>query len=88
MPDIRVNFGGTPAILTVSGDYKPGDPPPTGYSAREEWFWVQRRAGLRQVECPRCHRWAFPQELAPDARICKPCDTHPKQHNDGGAVYG
>lgn len=29
MRDIRVNFGGTPAILTVSGDYKPGDPPPT-----------------------------------------------------------
>lgn len=73
MPDIRVNIGGTPAILTVAGDYKPGDPPPAGYSAHEEWFLVQRRAGLRQKGCPGCRRWAFPQELAPNGRICKPC---------------
>jgi hypothetical protein len=44
MPDIRINFGSTPVILAVSGDYKPGDPPPTGYSTRKEWFWVQRRS--------------------------------------------
>jgi hypothetical protein len=85
MPDIRVNFGGGVAILTVSGDYKPGDPPPTGYSAREDWFNAQIKGGLRQVECPRCRRWAFPQELAPGGRICKPC-AHPG-HKDGGAVY-
>jgi len=87
MPDIRINFGGAPAILTVSGDYKPGDPPPTGYAAQEEWFWVQRRAGLHQTECPRCRRWAFPQELAPGGHFCNSCAPHP-DNKDGGAVYG
>lgn len=73
MPDVRVYFAGAPAILTISGEYKPGDLPPTGYSAREDWFWVQRRAGLRQKECPRCWRWCFPQELLPGRQICRNC---------------
>lgn len=84
MPDIRVNFGGTPALLTVSGDYKPGDPPPTGYSAREDWFWIQKRAGLRQQECPRCRRWCFPQQLAAGGRLCIEC-TPAQPAKDGGA---
>lgn len=66
MPDIRVNFGGGVAILTVGGDYEPGSQPPktNGYMDMEEWFNVQRKAGLRQVECGRCGRWKFPQELS------------------------
>lgn len=67
MPDIRVNFGGTPAILTVAETYEPGSQPPKthGYMDMEEWWRVQRKAGLRQVECGRCGRWKFPQELSP-----------------------
>jgi hypothetical protein len=66
MPDIRVNVGGSVAILTVGGDYEPGSQPPKthGYMDMEEWFNVQRKAGLRQVPCGRCGRWKFPQELS------------------------
>ena len=66
MPDIRVKFGGGVAILTVAGEYEPGSQPPktNGYMDMEEWWRVQRKAGLRQVECGRCGRWKFPQELS------------------------
>lgn len=73
MPDVVVDFGGQAAILTASGAYKAGDLPPRGYMDREEWFWVQRQAGLHQKECPRCSRWAFPQELAPGNAGCLAC---------------
>jgi hypothetical protein len=52
------------AILTVSGDYKPGDMPPSGYLAWYEWAEVQHKAALRQVECGRCGKWRYPQELS------------------------
>ena len=66
MPDIRIKIGGAVAILTVAGEYEPGSQPPktNGYMDMEEWWRVQRKAGLRQVECGRCGRWKFPQELS------------------------
>ncbi|MNX11323.1 hypothetical protein D3C86_410830 [compost metagenome] len=66
MPDIRVNIGGSVAILSVGGAYEPGSQPPAthGYMDMEEWWRVQRKAGLKQVACGRCGRWKFPQELS------------------------
>jgi hypothetical protein len=46
------------------GHHKPGDPPPIGYSQKDEWAHVQLRAGLRQVRCGRCVLYKFPQELS------------------------
>ena len=60
MPDI-LRQG---AILTVGDDYKPGDMPPKGYLAWHEWADIQHKAGLRQVQCGRCGKWRFPQELS------------------------
>ena len=37
--------------LSYVGDYKPGDPPPTGYCDWHEWARIQDKAGLRQVRC-------------------------------------
>ena len=49
--------------LCVAGEYKPGDPPPEGYTDRHEWARVQHEAGLRQQTCGICGLWRFPQEL-------------------------
>lgn len=61
MPTIRV-LG---AILTVGGNYKPGDQPPEGYLDWHDWAEVQARAGLKQQQCGRCLKGRFPQELSP-----------------------
>ena len=45
--------------------HKPGDQPPQGYLAWHEWADVQHKAGLRQVECGRCGKWCYPQQLSP-----------------------
>jgi len=50
--------------LTFEGDYKPGDPPPKGYNDWHAWAEVQEKAGLRQVQCSRCSKWNYPQEIA------------------------
>lgn len=60
MPCIRIPNG----ILTLAGDYQPGDMGPIGYMEREEWAVVQMKAGLHQVACGRCGEWKFPQELS------------------------
>lgn len=60
MPDIRIPSG----FLTVGGDYKPGDMPPSGYVDWHEWAEIQHKAGLRQIECGRCGKWRYPQELS------------------------
>lgn len=60
MPDTIISG----AILTVGGDFKPGDMPPAGYLDWHEWADVQQRAGLRQKQCGRCGTWGFPQELS------------------------
>ncbi len=51
-------------MLDVAGDYMPGDPQPDGYLDWHEWARVQSRAGLRQVRCPTCSLFRFPQELS------------------------
>ena len=50
--------------LLAQQDYKPGDLPPDGYLAWHEWAEVQRKAGIKQVECGRCGVWKTPQELS------------------------
>lgn len=50
-------------------EFKPCDPCPDGYIARQEWAAVQMKAGMKQVECGMCSRWQFPQELVPDLII-------------------
>jgi len=44
--------------------YKPGDQPPEGYIAWHEWADVQRKAGIKQVQCGKCGLWNTPQELS------------------------
>jgi hypothetical protein len=51
-------------ILCITEDYKPGDLPPEGYLAWHEWADVQRKAGIKQVECGRCGKYKTPQELS------------------------
>jgi hypothetical protein len=64
------------AYLDFTDAYKPWDPPPEGYIARQEWAGVQYRAGLRQRRCPGCGLWRFPQETCcgdaagPETRPC------------------
>lgn len=49
--------------LCGTGDYKPGDPAPSGYIARQDWAKVQHKAGLRQRRCVNgCGKWLFPQQ--------------------------
>lgn len=67
MPDIEIQrFGGgkRSAWLSFVGQYKPGDPPPSGYCDWHEWARVQHKAGLRQKRCDRCCRLRFPPEIA------------------------
>ncbi len=52
------------ALILDAGSYKPGDLPPEGYCQWHEWAEVQRKAGIKQVMCPRCMRWKTPQELS------------------------
>ena len=72
MPDI--NLGKTFGILSADGEYKPGDPPPTGYCAWHAWAQVQTDAGLRQTTCADCGKWKFPQELSAVVRTSTPRD--------------
>jgi hypothetical protein len=43
-------------------NFKPGDPPPKGYSDWHEWAEVQHQAGLKQTRCRNCHRFFYPSE--------------------------
>ena len=60
MPDFAMPNG----VLTAQVGYKPGDLPPEGYLEWHEWADVQRRAGIKQVECGKCGKWKTPQELS------------------------
>jgi len=53
-------------MLDAQPDFRPGDLPPLpgDYLAWCEWAEVQRRAGIKQVECGRCGKWKTPQELS------------------------
>ena len=50
--------------MSIGGNYKAGSMPPEGYIASQEWDAVQRKAGLRQVQCEHCCLWQYPQEIA------------------------
>jgi hypothetical protein len=50
--------------ITTTPDYRPGDLPPEGYLQWHAWANVQRKAGIKQVECPTCCLWRTPQELS------------------------
>lgn len=51
-------------ILEVTPDFPAGALPPEGYLAWHAWAEAQHKAGLRQVECPNCGLWRYPQELS------------------------
>ena len=53
----------------VCEQFRPGDPPPSGYMAWHDWAYAQHKAGLRQRQCPECQLWLFPQEFRSHA--CK-----------------
>ena len=57
-------------ILTVSPEYKPGDQAPRGFLDWQAWADVQHKAGLRQVECGRCGKWKFPQQISDEVDTC------------------
>jgi hypothetical protein len=65
--------------VSIGGDYKPGDPPPQGYTAWHEWAEVQANAGLVDVRCCICCKFKFPQELSPNgygksaSPVCTAC---------------
>lgn len=50
--------------ILQQAEYKPGDQPPEGYLAWHEWAEVQRKAGIKQVQCGECGKWSTPQELS------------------------
>ncbi len=56
--------------------YKPGDLPPEGYLAWHEWADVQRKAGIKQVQCGRCGRWRTPQEMSTEVIEYEAKDKH------------
>ena len=64
MADRYVKFGGIRGIITEQSTFKPGDLPPEGYLAWHEWAEVQRKAGIKQVQCGICGKWKTPQELS------------------------
>ncbi len=45
-------------------EFKPGDPPPSGYMEWHEWARVQTKAGLKSKRCGLCLLWNFPQEMS------------------------
>ncbi|MDE0924774.1 hypothetical protein [Aurantimonas coralicida] len=57
-------YHGPDFVITVGGDFKPGDQAPEGYLAWHEWAEIQHKAGLRQQECGKCGKWKYPQELS------------------------
>jgi hypothetical protein len=72
MPCIHTKIG----ILTIVGDYKPGDPRPSGYSDFVEWATVQEKAGLRPARCGQCSLWRYPQEMSGRVVVSHPTDSY------------
>jgi ribosomal protein S27AE len=60
----RLSGRGFKGIFCTTPDFKPGDLPPEGYLAWHEWAEVQRKAGIKQVQCGKCGLWRTPQELS------------------------
>ena len=59
--------------------FKPGDPMPDGYIARQDWAQAHIDAGLRQKPCGNCGLWKFPHEMS-----SKWCSTPASTRKDGG----
>ena len=62
--DIVFNGG----VLTVTQQFSAGDMPPSGHLDHEEWWHVQKKAGLKQVKCG-CGKYCFPQELSGTTKV-------------------
>jgi hypothetical protein len=56
-------------MIGATADYKPGDLPPEGYLEWHAWAEVQRKAGIRQVQCGVCGLYRTPQELSSKTRV-------------------
>ena len=50
--------------VMASPPYKPGDPMPEGYIARQDWAQAHLDAGLKQKPCGNCGLWKFPHEMS------------------------
>lgn len=61
-------------------DFKAGDPTPKGYLDWHAWAEVQHKAGLRQVQCPGCSKWQYPQELSTREIESSGFDRQGKRH--------
>ena len=64
MAGMNVRLGRYWVHVDYEPDYKPGDPPPTGYLDWHAWASVQHKAGLRQFRCSECGKMHYPQERA------------------------
>lgn len=72
MPDLYFkDQNGLPVHMSVGGDFKPGDPAPSGYGALEDWHLAQRKAGYRQKRTSCCGIWVYDFEKC---RCEKPSD--------------
>lgn len=60
MVDVRIGQ----FLVTMSPGFKVGDQAPEGYLDWHEWAEIQHKGGLRQVQCPKCGKWQYPQELS------------------------
>ncbi len=49
-------------IVCIGGTYQPGDMPPVGYGAWDDWAKAQIKGGLRQARCRATGKYEFPQE--------------------------
>jgi len=74
--------------VSISREFKPGDPAPTGYNDWQEWADVQEKAGIHQELCPTCYRWLHPQEWCPTCyRWLCPQEPHAHpERRDGGQL--
>lgn len=68
------------ACVLVMPTYKPGDLPPEGYLQWHEWAEVQRKAGIKQVQCPTCSLWRTPQELSTHMLSWQVLDRRGRRH--------
>lgn len=57
--------------LLAMPTFRPGDPQPVGagYLEWHEWADVQRKAGIKQTECPKCCKWFCPQDLSDKTHV-------------------
>lgn len=62
-------------VLSYTPKFKPGDPPPSGYTDWQAWAEVQHRAGLRQKQCGDCGKWKYQQEMSGVVREIKSYKT-------------